>query len=96
MLTEPYTKSVERLKILRAAWIFSDGSVCEDLFDLGGSREVLLGRLCEGLTQALLQEVPLHPDLIEAVLAEDFDFRACMLHFALDWESAKMAAAYKQ
>ena len=44
LLTEPCTKSVERVKILRAAWIFSDVSVREDLLDLGGSREVLLGR----------------------------------------------------
>ena len=96
MLREPYIKSVERLKVLKAAWIFSDGPVREDWLHLGGSREVLLGRMREGLTQALLQEVPLHPDLMEAVLAEDFDFRACMLHFGLDWESAVMAEAYKR
>ena len=81
LLTEPYTKSVERLKILRAAWTISEGSGSEDLLDLGGSREVLLGRLREGLTQALLQEVPIHPDLTEAVLAEDFNLHACMHSF---------------
>ena len=96
MLTEPCHISVERLKVLRAAWIFSDGPVREDWFDLKGSREVLLGRLREGLTQVLIQGVHLHPDLTEAVLAEDFHFRACMLHFELDWESAKMAAAHKR
>ena len=96
MLTEPYTTSVERLKVLRSAWIFSDGPVCEDWFVLGGSREVLLGRLREGLAQAWLQGVPLPPDLPEAVLAEEFDFHACMFHFGLDWESVKMVTFHKR
>ena len=71
LLTEPCHISVERLKVLRAAWIFSDGPVREDWFDLKGSREEKLGRLREGLAQACLQEVSLPPDLPEAVLAEE-------------------------
>ena len=93
---EPGRKIVERLKVLKAGWISSDGPVCEDWFHQGGSKELVLGRLREGLAQAWLQEVPLPPDLPEAVLAEEFDFSACMNRFGLDWERAKMAASHKR
>ena len=96
LLTEPHIKSLERLKVLKAGWISSDGPVYEDWFSQRGSGQVLLGRLREGLAQAWLQEVPLAPDLPEAVLAEEFDFSACMNRFGLDWESAKMATSHKR
>ena len=83
-------------KVLRAGWIFSGGPAYQDWFDLAGSRKVLLGRLREGLAQVWLQEVPLPPDLPEAVLTKEFDFHACMHHFGLDWESAKMATSHKR
>ena len=96
MLIEPHIKSTERLKVLRAGWLFSGGPAYQDWFDLGGSKKVLLGRLREGLAQVWLQEVPLPPDLPEAVLTKEFDFHACMHHFGLDWESAKMATSSKR
>ena len=88
--TQGTTKLVERLKLLKSAWIHGNGEVPQPWFLQIGSKEVLITRLHAGLAAfAEDTSMTLPVDVQDAVMAEDFDFGRCLTRFGLSWEKAR-------
>ncbi|CAE8691586.1 unnamed protein product [Polarella glacialis] len=77
---------VQRLKVVKTAWL-SGGGTNEKWFSQNGCKRDRWNRISEGLRRFQAQGVTLPPGLKEAVLAESFEFEACMKRFGLDWDS---------
>ena len=88
--TQKTTKLVERLKLLKTAWIHGDGEVPQPWFLQIGSKEVLITRIHAGIAAfAEDTSMTLHAGMQDAVMAEDFDFGRCLTKFGLSWEKAR-------
>ena len=88
--TQKTTKLVERLKLLKTAWIHGNGEVPQPWFLQIGSKEVLITRLHVGLAAfAEDTSMTLPAGVQDAVMAEDFDFGRCLTRFGLNWEKAR-------
>ena len=88
--TQRTTKLVERLKLLKTAWIHENGEVPQPWFLQIGSKEVLITRLHVGLAAfAEDTSMTLPAGVQDAVMAEDFDFGRCLTRFGLNWEKAR-------
>ena len=92
--TSEHRSLIERLKVLKTAWILGNGDVPQLWFDHDGSKEVLLDRLAYGFAAfAAEPAVTLPAGLQDATMAEDFDFDICLQRFGLDWADAKTKLA---
>ena len=81
---------VNRLKVLKTAWILSSGDVTQAWFSENASKKVLIARLHSGLAAFAANPSVTQPvGLKEAIMAEDFDLNTCLTKFGLDWEKAK-------
>ena len=88
--TQETTKLVERLKLLKTAWIHGNGEVPQPWFLQIGSKEVLITRLHAGLAAfAKDTSMTLPVGVQDAVMAEDFDFDRCLTRFGFSWEKAR-------
>ena len=88
--TQKTTKLVERLKLLKTAWIHGNGELPQPWFLQVGSKEVLITRLHAGLAAfADDNSMTLPVGVKEAVMAEDFDFDRCLTRFGFSWEKAR-------
>ena len=86
----PRRSIVERLKVLKTAWILGSGDIPQAWFNQNASKKVLISRLHSGLATFAANPSVTHPvGLKEAIMAEDFDLNTCLTKFGLDWEKAK-------
>ena len=78
---------IERLKVLKAAWVLGNGDVPQTWFLQIGPKKVLRSRLQCGLAAfAANPSVSLPAGLQDAIMAEDFDLGECQKSFGLDWK----------
>ena len=98
--TQKTTVLIERLKVLKTAWILGNGHMRQPWFNGGtGKKELLISRLHAGFAAfAAEPSVTLPVGLQDAIMTEDFNFGSCLKDFDLgsclttfgiDWATAK-------
>ena len=83
---------IERLKILKTAWILGNGEVPQPWFNQNGSQKELISRLDSGFAAFGAEPSVTLPVGLQKAIAEDFDFGSCLTRFGLDWAKAKAKA----
>ena len=79
---ESKQRLVERLKIIKAAWL-QGGGLPQSWFNENGTKIMKLSRILEGLAQFKSDVVPLPAGLPVAALVKDFNFHRCLDIFGL-------------
>ena len=79
---ESKQRLVERLKVIKTAWI-KGGGLPQKWFNEKGTKRMKLSRILEGLAQFKSDVVPLPAGLAEATLVKDFNFHRCLDMFGL-------------
>ncbi|CAE8618936.1 unnamed protein product, partial [Polarella glacialis] len=85
LLQQPNDSLVERLKVVKSAWLHGRGELPQAWFASGGTKDALIASLLAGLSEFQPQGIELPTGLKAAVLAKDFCTDSCMQRFGLDW-----------
>ena len=82
---------IERLKVLKTAWILGNGERGQPWFNQVGTKKILLSNIHSGFTAfAREPSVTIPVGLQDAIMAEDFDFCSCLTRFGLTWTKGQM------
>ena len=89
---QPRRELIERLKILKTAWILGNGKVPQPWFSQIGSHKELISRLDSGLAAFGAEPSVTLPVGLQKALAGDVHFGSCPTRLGLDWAKAKAKA----
>jgi hypothetical protein len=89
----PRQQLIERLKILKTAWILGNGDLPQPWFNQNGSHKILMSNLEAGFAAFAAETSLTLPVGLQKAMAKDFNFGNCMTRFGLDWARAKNKAA---
>ena len=84
---------IERLKVLKTAWILGNGVVPQPWFKQNVSHKMLMSNLEAGFAAFAGEPSVTLPDGLQKAMAEDFNFDSCQTRFGLDWAKAKASLA---
>ena len=89
MKAQSTTVLVERLKVLKTAWILGNGDVPQPWFNQNGSHKELISNVDAGFAAFAAEPSVSLPVGLQKAIAGDFDLRSCLKRFGLDWKTAK-------
>ena len=97
--TQKSTALIERLKVLKTAWILGSGHKRQPWFNWIGTKNMLISKLQAGIAAVTAEpSVTLPVGLQDTIMTEDFNFGGCLKDFDLgsclttvgiDWATAK-------